>query len=188
MDINWVLGESTNVEVSWQEISEQLEINPNKELVGITIRCSNRSTKKGYYDALSIKEDLTEDKINGSEITYISIDSINVSINTIEIPIFAAVKQNKIIAVYLLTSEDIIGNDSNIIKMSVIDKVSGNLIATKTFQNNVDAVAYKLTHFGPVNTDTSSISPDSGLCLRIDPVTTQITIPKSVLVIEWNIS
>ncbi|MDF2884261.1 MAG: hypothetical protein K0R54_4828 [Clostridiaceae bacterium] len=188
MAINWINGEASYIDVLWQEISEEIQINPNKELVSIQIQCINNAESSGYFDKLSIKENLTNEKINGNSITYIPIEQINIGNSICEVPVFAAVKNNKISAIHILTSDDIVGSDMDTIKLSIVNKVTGDIISTKTFVSGVNAINYNLCNFGAVDLDKQNISTGTGLCLRIDPINNNKIFPQSVLVIEWDIN
>lgn len=188
MAINWVNGEVSPIEILWQEISEEIQVNQNKELISIEIKCINNAENIGYFDKLSVKEDLTNEKINGNNITYIPVEEINIGTAQVEVPIFAAVKNNKISAVHVLPSSTITGSDTDTIKLSIVNKVTGDVISTKTFVSGVNATAYTLCDFGAVDTAKQNIATGTGLCLRIDPISNSKIIPKSVLVIEWDIN
>lgn len=188
MTISWVNGEASSVEILWQEITEEIQVSNNKELISIEIECINNADDSGYFDKLSIKEDLTNEKINGNNITYVPLNEISIGVTQIEVPIFAAVKNNKISAVHILTSSNITGSDTDTIKLSIVNKVTGDTISTKTFVSGVNATAYTLCDFGAVDTTKQNINAGVGLCLRIDSISNTKTLPKSVLAIEWDIN
>lgn len=185
MAFNWINGSSNHVEVIWQKVSEEIQVNKDKELVSVKISCVT-TDKIGYFDALSVKRKLTDAEIRGGNLTYIPIDYINVSSTySAKIPIFAAVKDTIINDVYVMMHEFKSGDTSNPLILKIykyIDGVSDKLLVTKTITQSI--YAYTLYKFGPVDTDSNEIQNTKGLYLQISCAMSN-TLPRSILVIDW---
>jgi len=183
----WIEGELQEVEIEWLHVEGICEVNSEKELLRIRVSgITDGLDDYGYFDLFQLCKNLLNDKITGNEIVYLPLEEIPAG-QGVEIPVFGAVVEAQIAAAHLVPKQTITGSDTNYMQLKLVNKETGAVICTKTFIAGVDAPAYEVTDFGPVNETAGAVSIGKGVSLIKEEVGGGMALPQSVLVIQWNL-
>jgi hypothetical protein len=176
--VEWIDGELQECDIEWMNFEAVCEVADNKELLRVRVSAVTEGFHgAGFFDNFQLLKNLTNEKLFGAEIVYIPVDS-----NTSETPVFGAVKDSKIVSAHIVPKQDIAGSDPPLV-LKLIHKQTGGTICTKTFSTGVDAPAYQVTDFGPVDEEKSELEYGQAVSLAVNGG----TLPECLLVIQWDV-
>lgn len=69
------------------------------------------------------------------------------------------------------------------LELKLINKHTDNVICTKTFITGIDAPAYQVTDFGPVDEEKSELEYGQAVSLVVEGG----TLPECLLIIQWDV-
>lgn len=184
MAINWQSGDSATFDIIWQEINQKIPVNKDKELTKVTIECIVQPDGiPGYFDELSMKENLSNARLNSGNIVYIPTDG---GTNTSSIA-FAALDDNTIQSAHIVFEQDVVcDNYDNYIVLSLGIAGSDTVLATKTLQEKISART--IVDFGPINTQTETIPQGTVLKLDVKQYGSSAALPKGMFILVWSLS
>lgn len=187
MAFTWIEGELQEVGIEWLHVEGICEVNSEKELLRVRVSgVTDGLDGYGYFDLFQLCKNLTNDKITGNEVIYLLIEEIPADQGA-EIPVFGAVTEAQIVAVHIIPKETITGNDINYMQLKLVNKDTGAVICTKTFLSGVNAPAYEVMDFGPVDEEAGAINIGQGVSFVKEEFGGGMTLPKCLLIIEWNL-
>jgi len=185
-ELIWVYSELQELPIRWIPIDIVAPIRDDAEIIRATYKVVTKDLANGgYFDELGFFRNLLRDKVTGNNIVYFPIAPISAGQN-VEIPVFGAVIESQIVAVHLLPKEDIVGDDTNYAQLQLVNKDVGEVMTTLTFIGGINAQAYEVISFGPVNA-YGAIEIYKGVSFRVVQNGAGLAIPESVLIIEWNL-
>lgn len=172
----WIDGDLQEYDVEWMSFEATCEVANNKELLRVRVSAVTDGFA-GFFDNFQLLKNLTNEKLFGAEVAYIPIDP-----NEAESPVFGAVKDFQIIAAHIVPKQDIVGGDPPL-ELKLINKHTDNVICTKTFITGIDAPAYQVTDFGPVDEEKSKLEYGQAVSLVVEGG----TLPECLLIIQWDV-
>lgn len=183
--VDWIESSVVGVPVTWYTQEMTMEVNDEKELLRtIVTAVTNGAVSRIYVDVFKLLRDLERDLIEGDKITYVLVPE---QVGNYERAVWGATKDVQVNHVYLVPRANVIGNDLNYTQLSIKRKDSEAILCTKTFIAGIDAPAYTVTSFGPVNTAAGALSTNVGLSLLKEDSGDGMLLPEMVLIIEWNL-
>jgi hypothetical protein len=184
--ITWVEGTLQSLDVEWLHVENICEVR-DVELLKVRVSGITDSLNGyGYFDLFQLCKNLLNEKITGNETIYLPLDEVPAGAIT-EIPVFGAVIEAQIVAAHIVPKTNITGNDTNYMALKLINKETGTVICTRTFLNGINAPAYKVTDFGPANETNGTINLGQSVSFVKEEVGSGMTLPQSILVIQWNL-
>jgi hypothetical protein len=139
-----------------------------------------------YFDDLQLLKNLTDEKITGNEQLFQPIREVTAG-SIFEKPIYGAVIEAQIISAHIVPKSTIIGNDIDYMTLKLMNKETSEVICTKTFIIGTNAEAYKVTDFGPVDTEAGAMNLAKGVSLVKEETGTGMLLPESLLIVQWNL-
>lgn len=187
MAMTWISGTLSGVDIEWMHFEEVCPVNENKELLRTRVTAITEGLDGyGYFDLFQLLKNLTDEKATGSEVVFIPRDQVSAG-STLEIPVMGAVKEMQIIAAHIVPKQAITGDNTNYMTLKLVNKETAAVICTKTFTLGLDAAAYEVTDFGPVDEAAAAISLNKGVSFVKEETAGGMTLPQSILVIQWNL-
>jgi hypothetical protein len=186
--MTWIEGELQPLDVEWLHIEGICQVRENAELLRVTVAAETSGLEGyGYFDLFQLCKNLLNEKIISANVVYLPLNEVPAGVAT-EIPAFGSVVEiAQIVGVRLIPKETIVGNDSDYMQLKLVNKETGAVICTKTFIAGVDALAYEVTDFGPVDENAGAINFGQGVSLAKEEFGAGMTLPQSVLVIQWDL-
>ena len=182
----WLEGVRKSLPIFWYHIFDWIPVSDEKEIVQVKIEPKTKSHPEGgYFDGFSLKRSLMLEKLYGAEIIKIPVEATS---DSLEIPVFGALSFNEIKAAHLLPEGSVAGDNTDYMILRLRNKQTGGDICTKTYIEGNDLQAYKVDHFGPPNPAHAYIDEDEGCSLIIEKVGAGFTLPRSLLIIQWDLS
>lgn len=182
----WIEGQSRRLPIFWYEIESIIPVSTEKEITHATVIPRTTGHKQGgYFDDFELLRSLEYDKLYGPEVTHIPLEETN---DAKEIVSFGLTRDYQILAVSIVPQGSVLGDDTNYMVLRLRNKASGGDIATKTYIKDNDLEAFKVDRFGPVSPFHNVIDADQGLSLVVEKVGTGFTIPRSLIIIEWDLA
>ena len=177
-----IVGEITPVEVIWSRKTYEVPISQERELLRVHYRVTNKLADPVWFDDTILMRDMTNEKLWAPEQTHIRLPAFD---SATEIPIMGIIDPSEIKGVYIVFESDLIGSNSDTVILKINMKVNTDgviettTLTTKTFIQDVDALAYRVEPFGGTSDETVPI--DASLSFE-----TNKAIPKSTLVVLWD--
>jgi len=186
MALTWISGELNALTIEWLHIEAICEVNKDIELLTVKLSgITENLTGGGYFDNYLLLKNLLNEKTTGANIIYLPVPETS---GEIEIPVFGSIVEiAEIVAAHIVPKFDIIGSDSDYMTLKLINKESSEVICTKTFLAGADALAYEVTDFGPANENNNAVNYGKGVSLVKEDTGGGMTLPQSVLIVEWNL-
>lgn len=185
--MTWIEGELQGIEIEWLHVEGICEVNSEKELLRVKVSVITDGMEGyGYFDLVQLCKNLMNDKIIGAEVVYLLLDEIPAG-TPIEIPVFGAVTEVEIVSAHMVLKEPIVGNDINYMQLKLVNKETDAVICTKTFIAGIDATAYTVTDFGPVDEEAKQLSLGQAVSLVKEEFGAGMKLPQCTLVIQWNL-
>ena len=190
--MDWIIGTIGEIEIEWLRREVVIPVNTNKELLsikvaGTAIQGPGATSGAGYFDLFLLKRNLTDEKIIGSEVTYIPIEAVSAG-TAFETPVFGAVKVCRIVAAHIIPKATITGGNTNYMQLQIVRKSDDAIISTKTYLAGVDSPAYEVSDFGPVNESNAVLALNDGVSFKVVHTGGGLALPDSVLVLQWNLA
>lgn len=185
--MTWIEGELQGLEIEWLHVEGICEVNSEKELLRVRVSGVTEGLDGyGYFDMFQLCKNLLNEKITGSEVVYLLLGEVSAGV-TVEIPVFGAVTEAQIVAAHLVPKETITGNNSDYMQLKLVNKDTGAVICTKTFLSGVNAPAYEVTDFGPVDEEAGAINVGQGVSFAKEEFGAGMKLPQCTLVIQWDL-
>jgi hypothetical protein len=180
----WLQGESKTLPIEWYNIIDWVPISDEKEIVNATVEPMTKAHQDGgHFDAFALKRNLESLKLYGAERVDICLEGTS---NALEIPLFGAVEDSMIKAVYIVPEGNASGDDIDYMKLIVRNKLTGGDVCTKTYIEGNDITAWKLDMMGPISKTHGLIPYGESTSLIVEKHGTGFTFPRSVVIILWD--
>ena len=182
----WVTGKAGTLEIQWYELLEWFPVEQEAELVQTIVEPRTKNHPDGgFFDGFSLKYSLLFDKLFGPERVDICLEETS---DNKEIPLFGAPDNSKIKAVYILPESSITGDDTNYMILKLRNKETGGDICTKHYITGNNVIAHELDLFGPPAEAHSLVQSMKSASLIVEKVGTGFTLPRSVVIILWDVA
>lgn len=187
MPTTWYEGAAVSKPVEWTHIEQVVQVNPEKELLGVEINVWTKHTVygDGYFDSIQLLKNLTNDKVMGSEKIFHLFDEVT---GTWVRPVFGAIADSRIVACHIVPTDGITGDDSDYMQLRLVNYQTSEDICTKTFVSGINAVAHEVTDFGPVDTSAAVIPAGGSVSLEKQDYGSGMTLPQCIIIIEWDLT
>lgn len=186
-ELIWVNSDLQALPIEWIRVDSVAEVRDDAEIIRARYRVVTLNLAEGgFFDELGFFQNLLHDKITGNNVVYFPIAPLAQGV-PLEIPVFGAVTEAQIVAAHLVPKETITGNDSDYMQLKLVNKDTGAVICTKTFLSGVNAPAYEVTDFGPVDEEAGAINVGQGVSFAKEEFGAGMTLPRCLLIIEWNL-
>lgn len=183
----WKNSYAEAIEISWTPFEVVLPVNPDKELLHVKLSVVNIEQFPVYFDSLFVLKNLLNDKLNAAETTFIPVQTVSTSTEFTG-TVFGAVDVVKIVSVHFIPEQNIVGDNTNSLQLQIVKNGTGDVVASKTFVEETNAMAHTVTDFGPVNSENAILSPRDSLNLNKINLGTGKELPKGILIIRWDIA
>lgn len=183
--MTWVESDIYEVEVVWQDIEIEVPVRDDKELLRVWLSVNTKNTE-GYIDDIELLRNLDREKLEGSEKIFMLVDEIPEG-EEVELPVFGAINNSKIISFYIVPNEKILGSNSNYMTLKLRNKETGKDICTKTFLSEVNSEAYKVFNIGPIDEERAIIEETHSVTFVKENTGSGMKLPKSLLILEWDV-
>lgn len=180
----WIEGDLLEVPIEWVLIEAICPVADDRELLRIKLTAASDEDEPVYFDDLQLFINLTREKLLGWEKVFLPLGQLT---GNAEIPVFGAVVEAKIVAAHIVPKQTITGNNSSYCTLKLVNKETGAAICTKTFLAGVDAPAFEVTDFGPVNEVAGAINLGQGVSLVKEDSGGGLVVPESMLIIQWDL-
>lgn len=171
--------------VEWLRLESVCPTNKEKELLRARVTgLTEGLAGGGYFDQFQLRKNLLNEKQIGSEIIYRLLQAVTGPFETV---VFGATVEAQIVACHIVPAQNITGSNSDYMTLKLVNKETGNVICTKTFLAGVDASAWEVCNFGPVNEEASHVNLTKGVSLVKEDTGTGMILPVSLLIVEWNL-
>lgn len=185
-ELIWVNSDIQALPIEWIRVDSVAEVRDDAEIIRARYRVVTLNLAEGgFFDELGFFRNLLHDKITGNNVVYFPIPPLAQGV-PLEIPVFGAVAKAQIMAVHFLPKESIVGHDEDYAQLQLVNKDSGEVMSTLTFIQGIDAPAYEVISFGPVN-QHGEVEIFKGVSFRVEQLGRGLALPESVLIIEWNL-
>lgn len=187
MVLEWLNSDPSLVELQWQEFEQIIEINPDKELLRIDMQIVNEEGFPIYFDKLSVKQNITNNKLAASYMSAIPIEGASLGI--FERLVFGTTQDVRIVSVSFATEEAITGTLENQMKWSIINNKTSIVICTRTIIEDVQVNAKGIIDFGPIDADTEigAVLAGETISFKKEDTVGGMTVPRGLLIINWDI-
>ena len=185
--MEWIVGDIASVEVEWLRREVVIPVNNQKELVSIKISGVALANGEGFFDMYGLQRNLSEEKLFGSEVSYFQLEPVAAG-TAFEVPIFGAVKTCRIVSAHIVPISNIIGNNANHIQLQLVRKSDNAVICTRTYLQDSNSMAYEVDSFGPVNQANAILDLSDSVSFKIVQEGSGLTLPQSILAIQWNLA
>ena len=185
MPITWINGELNGVNIEWLHIEEICEVNDDKELLHVTVSgITDGLNGNGYFDVFQLLKNLTNEKITGSEKVFLLLNQTSGEFTK---AVFGAIEDAQIVAAHIVPVSTITGDDTNYMKLRIVNADTGLDICTKTFVTGIDANSQEVTAFGPTDDTAGEIEAGKGVILIKDDYGGGMTLPQCAIILEWDL-
>lgn len=185
MAFTWIDGELSNVPIEWLHVEGICEVNAQKELLHVKVSGNTAELNgNGYFDLFELLKNLTEEKANGSEKVFLLIDE---TAQTFTKAVFGAIIDTKIVAAHIIPVATITGNDSDYMKLRLVNADTNADICAKTFVSGINANSQEVTDFGPADDTAGAIEAGKGVVLLKENYGGGMTLPQCIIILEWDL-
>ena len=190
----WVQGAGRTLPIQWLYVQDWVPIDTDKEITDVDVIPATLAHEGGgHFDDYSLRPSLMMEKLYGTEVTHIPLEEITAGEMPIEIPFFGAVKDGlwaKIQSVDILPLANTSAGANDRVQFRVHNYDTGGTVCTRTIMQGDDLVKGDLMRFGGISEDHGYVAFGKGIYLTVEiPATYDgITIPRCMLVIQWDIA
>ena len=183
----WVEGVSKSLPIVWYEILDWIPVDPDREIVSITVRPETQGHPSGgHFDAFGVFRSLLTDKLYGMEEETIALEAV--SSYPKKIPLFPAVTDRQIKAVYIMAEST--ATPTGTVAISVVNEATSGTVCTATIRDveGDELEAYVPRMLGGISSH-GDMRAGQGLSLEL--VLTEgssFTIDRSRIVVLWDVA
>ena len=184
----WIEGVSKSLPIVWFLIEDYIPVDETKEIVGITVQPETEEHPSGgHFDDFGVFRSLMMDKLYGNEEEMICLEEV--SSYPYEIPIFPAVTDRQIKAVYIMPMTTAVPGDGTV-TISIVNEANDGVVCTATVRAIAgdELTAYVPRQFGGIS-NYGDMKSGQGLSLKLVlSEGTSFTVPRSIIVIHWDVA
>ena len=185
--MNWIETDyGYELPIGWLRAEQTIKVAPDREITKVTFKVVTKDLPDGgYFDEFGLYRNLFMEMATGNNLIYFPIAPISAG-SSVEIPVYGALDNTRIHGVYLVPKSTITGHNTNYAQLQFVNKENNGVMATLTLLEDIDAPAYKVTPFGPIN-EHSAMEIHEGASFKVIHEGGGLAIPESVLIVEWNL-
>lgn len=182
-ELEWDFSDALPVEIAWQHFEVYVPIDPERELIKLTLSFENDSEEiAGYLDDIEVLKNLMNDKLMANNIIYMPIEEIPAG-QSLERIVYGALELSTIVKVSYVPEESINGSVEPLqllMKHTTLDTT----ICTKTFLEGTSAQSGMVFDFGPVDKDKADVLAANSVKLVKNAAG---KLPRGVLIVQWDV-
>lgn len=187
MALDWKITEPQEALIDWYDFETIVDINPDKEVLSVTIELINEEPYVAFFDDIFLKKNLINDKLLGAEKVYLLLEEAT-PLDEINRTVFGATENSRLISLAYAPESPIVGDDVNYSQLQIVNETTKEVLASKTFILETDAEERKVFTFGPVDTEKAEIDVYDTLTLVKKNFGTGMTLPRGLLILFWDIN
>ena len=190
----WVEGEGATLPIEWYYFQDWIDLDTQAEVTDFQIEPETLAHEGGgHFDAFALKRSLLFDKLFGTYVTHICLEEVAYGDMPLEIPLFGSVKDGlwceiKSVDILPLASTSFGANDR--VQFRVHNSETAGTVCTRTIMETDDLVKGRTMRFSSPAPAHAFVNFSYGLYLFVEiPATYDgVTIPRSLIVIQWDIA
>ena len=183
MAFKWIDGTIGEMPIAWNQLEFYVDVNADIELLTVEVEARTENVA-GFFDDFLLARNITNDKLFASEKIYHMLPQIESDTEKI---VIGAVDTLQIKNLHIVPSVTITGDDTNYAILKLRNKETGNLIATLSLLQGTNLPANIVYTFPAITTDNAIISEGECATFEVENIGNGMTIPESLLIIEWDV-
>ena len=183
MAFNWIEGDMVEMPIVWNKAEVIVDVDSQVELLNVDVEAITKGMA-GYFDDIVLARNLTNDKLFASEKIYHMLPQIG---GNTEKVVIGAIDTLQIKNVHIVPSDSIIGDDTNYAILKLRNKETNEIITTFNLLAGTTLIANLVYNFPALNDENAIILEGESATFEVENVGSGMTIPESLLIIEWDV-